>query len=116
MQRYYSILLLLTVIFAYAGPSSAAEDKIPGQMTPDQLQAAGFKPLSEGDSLDAWNVKPWHKGHWTIKDGLINYDGKAKGKFGDNSLWTKDKYGDLQMYAEWRLPEKPKMKDTPIVL
>ena len=47
-------------------------------MTPDQLRAAGFTPLSEGDSLDAWNVKPWHKGHWTIKDGLINYDGKAE--------------------------------------
>jgi hypothetical protein len=116
MPRYYSIALLLTAILASAATSSATEDKIPGQMSPDELRAAGFEPLSEGDSLDAWNMKPWHKGHWTIKDGLINYDGKAKGKFADNSLWTKKNYGDLQMYAEWRLPEKPKMKATPIVL
>jgi len=114
MQRYYSVALLLTV--TYAGISSAAEDKIPGQMSPEKLRSAGFEPLSEGNSLDAWNVKPLHKGHWVIKDGLINYDGKAKGKFGDNSLWTRNSYGDFQMYAEWRLPEKPKMKATPIVL
>jgi hypothetical protein len=62
-------------------------------------------------------MKPWHNGHWTIKDGLINYDGKAKGKkFQDNSLWTKKSYGDLTKYAEWRLPEEPRLKPTPIVL
>ncbi len=90
--------------------------KTPGQMSSEDLRKAGFSPLAEGDSLDQWNVKPWHKGHWTIKDGLINYDGKAKGKFQDNSLWTKKKYGDIEMYAEWRLPMKPRMKPTPIVL
>src|SRR6476659_121994 len=98
MQRHFPIAFLTIVTIACASSSFAADDKIPGQMTADELRAAGFRPLAEGDSLDAWNVKPWHKGHWTIKDGLINYDGKAKGKFADNSLWTKDKYGDMQMY------------------
>jgi hypothetical protein len=116
MQRYYPSTFLLIAVVACAIPAFAVGEAIPGQMSPDALRAAGFEPLSEGNSLDAWNVKPWHKGHWTIKDGVINYDGKAKGKFKDNSLWTKKNYGDLQMYAEWRLPEKPKMKATPIVL
>jgi hypothetical protein len=116
MQRHILIALLFTATISFASSAYATEDKISGQMTADQLRAAGFKPLSEGDSFDAWDVKPWHKGHWTLKDGLINYDGKAKGKFADNSLWTKKKYGDFEMYAEWRLPTKPKMKPTPIVL
>jgi hypothetical protein len=116
MHRYRLFALLLVVASTCSTSLFAADAKIGGQMTPDQLRAAGFKPLAEGDSLDAWDVKPFHEGHWTIKDGLINYDGKANGRFADNSLWTKKKYGDLEMYAEWRLPEKPKMKPTPIVL
>lgn len=124
MQRHILIALFLVVASVSATSTfakdekipGAEDEKIPGQQTADQLRSAGFKPLAEGDSLDQWNMKPWHAGHWTIKDGLINYDGKAKGKFQDNSLWTKKKYGDFEIYAEWRLPEKPKMKPTPIVL
>ena len=116
-QRRTLIALLLVWTFASVSSSFAADDKIAGQMTTEQLRAGGFTPLAERDSLAAWDMKPWHNGHWTISDGVISYDGKAKGKkFQDNSLWTKKNYGDLTMYAEWRLPEKPKMKPTPIVL
>lgn len=88
-----------------------------GVMTPDQLRVAGFVELAADDSLDDFTVEPWHRGHWTIKDGVIDYDGKGENKaFQKNSLWTKKGYGDLQMYAEWRLPEKPTMKPHPIVL
>jgi hypothetical protein len=116
MQSYFSIALLFALTIANVHSPVAADDQIPGQMSSDQLRAAGYKPLAEGDSLAAWDVKPWHTGHWTIKGGLISYDGKAKGKFQDNSLWTEKSYGDFEMYAEWCLPEKPKMKPTPIVL
>ena len=86
-------------------------------MTPAQLRAAGFTQIADADSLDEFDLKPWHRNHWTIKDGLISYDGKAENKaFQKNSLWTKKDFGDLQMYAEWRLPEKPTMKPHPIVL
>lgn len=89
----------------------------PGAMTPDQLRATDFVEVAANDSLDDFTVEPWHRGHWTIKDGVINYDGKGENKaFQKNSLWTKKGYGDLQMYAEWRLPEKPTMKPHPIVL
>jgi hypothetical protein len=88
-----------------------------GFKLPEELRLEGFSPLAEGDSLDQWNVKPWHKGHWMIKDSQINYDGKSAGKRGqDKSLWTKKSYGDFMMYAEWRLPEQPHLKPTPIVL
>src|SRR4051812_7307469 len=91
-------LLLVTAVALTLNAGVFADDtKNAGAVSGEELRNAGFSPLAEGDSLDAWNVKPWHKGHWTIKDGLINYDGKAKGKFQDNSLWTKKNYGDFEM-------------------
>ncbi len=115
--RHRRIALLFFVASACVSIRVVADDRIPGQMSTDQLRAAEYAPLADGDSLEAWDFNPWHTGHWTIKDGLINYDGKAKGKkFQDNSLWTKKSYGDLTMYAEWRLPEKPTMHPMPIVL
>src|SRR3954462_6825947 len=117
--RYLAILFTVAFAMHVANISLADEATNAGRMTADQLRKAGFSPLAEGESLDAWNLKPWHKNHWTIKDGVINYDGKSKGrknKGEDNSLWTKKSYGDFEMYAEWRLPETPKMKPTPIVL
>jgi hypothetical protein len=116
MSRQRLLLVTAVALTINVAVAFADDTKNAGVMSGEELRKAGFSPLAEGDSLDAWNVKPWHKSHWTIKDGLINYDGKAKGKFQDNSLWTKKNYRDIQMYAEWRLPEKPKMKPTPIVL
>ena len=117
---YSWIYLVLAAISVLSfSISHAADSTFPGQMTPEKLRSGGFSSLTENDSLEAWNLKPWHKGHWTSKDGVINYDGKSKGRKGkgeDNSLWTKKSFGDFEMYAEWRLPEKPKMKPTPIVL
>jgi hypothetical protein len=96
---------------------SAAENDVPGRLSENQLREQGFTPLIEGDALDGWDVQPWHKGHWTVRDGMIDYDGKAEHKrFQKNSLWTSNEYGDLMLYAEWRLPAKPKMKPHPIVL
>src|SRR5262245_43643147 len=109
---YFFVFFLLFVV---SGSFAASPDQ--GVMTPDQLRAAGFVQLAANDSFDDFDVKPWHQGHWTIKDGVISYDGKAENKsFQKNSLWTKKDHGDLQMYAEWRLPEKPTTKPHPIVL
>src|SRR5689334_22499812 len=107
-----AVVLLATNILVVRGETDS-----PGRMAPEQLRAAGYKPLAPNDSLDQWELKPWHKGHWAIKDGIINYDGKASNKsFQKNSLWTKQDYGDFTMYAEWRLPSTPTMKPHPIVL
>jgi hypothetical protein len=117
MQRNFPYLFICACAVVAASNAFADNAKPVGKMSSDELRKASFSPLAADDSLDAWNVKPWHQGHWTIKDGLVNYDGKAKGKKGqDNSIWTKKSYGDFEIYAEWRLPEKPKMKPTPIVL
>ncbi len=111
-----SFVLVVSVVVNL--PMRAAEPtSTAGVKTPDQLRAADFQPLIDHNSLDAWNMPATHKDHWVLKDGVIDYDGKAGGKsFDDKSLWTKKPYGDLELYVEWRLPAEPKMKPHPIVL
>lgn len=88
-----------------------------GRMTAEELRQQGFARLFNGKSLDGWNVKPWHQGHWIVRDGMIDHDGKGEGKqHRENCLWTRADYGDLEIYAEWRLPSKPKTMPHPIVL
>ncbi|MSQ93887.1 MAG: DUF1080 domain-containing protein [Gemmataceae bacterium] len=35
--------------------------------------------------------------HWTVKDGVIHYDGK------NNNLQTSKDYGNFEMYVDWRI-------------
>ncbi|NOY41369.1 MAG: DUF1080 domain-containing protein [Planctomycetes bacterium] len=106
--------VLLTSSF---GNRSQADQTLPDQFTNADLKQHGFVPLSPGKPLDAWDVQPWHQGHWIERDGIIDYDGKAKHKnFQKNSLWTKANYRDFILYVEWRLPSKPIPKPHPIVL
>ncbi len=92
----------------------ANEATMPGARDDHALKQAGFLPLT---SLEAWDIQPWHKGHWTFRDGVIDYDGKAPHHAQRRAdLWTKRSFGDFQLYVEWQLPSKPTRKPHPIVL
>ena len=115
MYSLSAFVVQLLLFYALTLPASAAENA--GLMSPNQLRGAGYQPLVESNSMDAWELQPWHKGHWTIGDGVVKYDGKGESKnFQQNDLWTKKHYGNLEMYGEWRLPSTPAMKPHPIVL
>lgn len=99
------------------GTVAAGETSFPGQRSEDELRREGFVPLLDGTSLEAWDVKPWHEGHWTVSDDVLDYDGQGvRSRRQDPSLWTKQAFGDCQLYCEWRLPAAPEMKPHPIVL
>ena len=88
MYSLRAFVVQLLLVYALSLSASAAENG--GLMSPNQLRRAGYQPLIESNSMDAWELKPWHKGHWTIGDGVIDYDGKAeKPNFENNDLWTK---------------------------
>lgn len=83
----------------------------------ERLREAGFQPLFVGRDLKRWRLEKGHQGHWTVRDGVIHYDGKAEQrKSFDKSLWTRDAFGELELYVEWRLSADPMMKEHPIVL
>ena len=112
-----SIRFLIAVVAVGAmvsTPARAAEKK---PIAGSPAETKGYVSLFDGTSFDQWKHEPWHRGHWTARGGMINYDGKAEGKkFEENTLWTKKSYGDFILRLEWRLPSKPKTKPHPIVL
>ncbi len=116
VQRVYAMGLAISVgLLPVAAAGSAKEQERFRSVA--ALRQQGFAPLLEGGSLAKWDVKAWHRGHWVVRDGIIDYDGKAEHKrFVMNTLWTKASFGDFVLYAEWRLPSKPTMKPHPIVL
>jgi hypothetical protein len=122
VQRLIHCLAILALVTLATTTSRADENQsaanIPGALAADQLRQQQFEPLLAGPSLDAWQVEPWHEGHWTVdQQGVVSYDGQAEHRQTQkNTLWTKQPYGDVQVYVEWRLPAKPEMKPHPIVL
>jgi hypothetical protein len=102
---------------ALAAPPGAETNGLSARRSQQQLRESGFEPLIENNSLERWDVRPWHEGHWVLTGGVIHYDGKAAHRQSRlNSLWTVEEFGDLQLYCEWRLPREPHIKPHPIVL
>ncbi|MCA8997354.1 MAG: DUF1080 domain-containing protein [Planctomycetaceae bacterium] len=117
MSLFTCLCRVFLMTFFVGTSSGVAEETFPGQKSEADLKQAGFVPLFDGSSLVNWDVQPWHEGHWTLANGILSYDGQAphgKGKRAD--LWTKEEFGDFELYVEWRLPAKPEMKPHPIVL
>lgn len=56
------------------------------EMTPEALEAAQAKANTEALT------------HWTVKDGVIEFDGKGK------NLCTAKPYGDFEFYVDWKIP------------
>lgn len=107
---------LITVLAALPR-LNADETRFPGQHTESELKREGFTSLFDGKTLENWDLKPWHNGHWAVHEGVVDYDGKAKhSREQRGDLWTKASFGDFVLYVEWRLPSKPEMKPHPIVL
>lgn len=73
-----------------------------------------FVALFNGSNLNNWDVKPGHLHHWTIKNNVINYDGKSAEK--DKCLWTKKSFRDFILMADVRLTRKPAMALSPVIL
>jgi hypothetical protein len=96
-----------------------AQDKQPKR---DNSPPPGFTALFNGKDLTGWqglvDVKkrknmtpeqyraaveratPAALQHWTVKDGVIVYDGK------NNNLQTVKDYGDFELYVDWKIGKK----------
>ncbi len=54
--------------------------------------------LFDGTSLDKWEGRNGIPAPWTVGDGLMTVLPHS----GD--IWTKQKFGDIQLHLEWRVP------------
>ena len=107
--------LVAFAVVALTGSRLAAADNTPPQ---------GFKALFNGKDLTGWQglvelpdreklaadpaaLKAAHKKandeilpHWSVKDGVLIYDGKG------NSLQTDRDYGDFELWVDWKIGPK----------
>lgn len=72
----------------------------PAAGKPKPFSHAGFVPVFNGKDFSGWKMEPGHEGHWTVRDGVIHYDGKSGAR--DKNLWTEKEYGDFVLVCDWR--------------
>jgi hypothetical protein len=72
------------------------------------LQDDGFVPLFNGKDLTGWKADDEARKHWTVKDGVLDYDGKNK------DLWTEGAYGDVVLRLAWRWSGPATAVDHPV--
>jgi len=114
MRRSWLFLAVITLL-AGAGHPARAEEKL-------NKPPKGFKALFNGKDLTNWQglielpkrneLSPDQRqeqqaiadklmaAHWTVKDGVLIYDGKG------NSLQSAKDYGNFEMYVDWKLTPK----------
>ncbi len=61
----------------------------------------GFKSLFNGKNLDGWIIPEGDNGHWSVIDGVIDYDARSEAK-GSKDLWSKEEFNDFELHLEWR--------------
>jgi hypothetical protein len=118
MHRWFAMAGLALALGFLTAWSNAGE-KTEKAGPKDNMPPSGFTALFNGKDLTDWQglvainkrkkmskeqyedtvKKATEKAmkHWTVKDGVIHYDGK------DNNLQTAKDYGNFEMYVDWKI-------------
>jgi hypothetical protein len=65
------------------------------------FESKGFTQLFNGENLDGWKIPEGDNGHWSVIDGVIDYDARSEAA-GDKNLWSEKEYNDFILHVEWR--------------
>jgi hypothetical protein len=76
----------------------------------------GFVSMYTGIDLSGWRDNPGHRGHWTVDDWILRYDGNSQAEGEEKHLWSSKSYRDFQLICDWRLPGEPALRPQPVVL
>jgi hypothetical protein len=65
------------------------------------FEAEGFTELFNGKDLTGWKIPEGDNGHWSVIDGVIDYDARSEAK-GSKDLMSAKEYKDFKLHVEWR--------------
>ncbi len=61
----------------------------------------GYSSLFNGEDLSGWIVPEGDNGHWSVIDGVIDYDARSEAKQ-SKDLWSEKEYHNFVLHIEWR--------------
>jgi hypothetical protein len=93
MKNLNVSLLAAIILFAVTGNSIAQDHNI--------YEESGFTKLFNGKDLTGWKTPKGDNGHWSVIDGVIDYDARSEAK-DDKNLWSEGEYEDFMLHVEWR--------------
>ena len=65
------------------------------------FEEEGFTSLFNGKDLTGWKIPEGDNGHWSVIDGVIDYDARSEAK-GSKDLMSAKEYKDFKLHVEWR--------------
>jgi len=67
----------------------------------DIYKEMGYTSLFNGEDLSGWVVPEGDKGHWSVIDGVIDYEAQSEAEE-DKNLWSEKEYHNFVLHVEWR--------------
>jgi len=92
MKKFQLITCTVFVLF-FSGITNAQEKCL--------YKEAGFTSLFNGEDLAGWIIPNGDNGHWSVIDGVIDYDARSEAQ-DDKNLWSEKEYTDFKLHVEWR--------------
>lgn len=93
-MKKFSLLFLGALMMLISTTDVAAQ----GQELYEEM---GFTSLFNRKDLSGWKVPDGDNGHWSVIDGVIDYDARSEAE-GDKNLWSEAEYEDFVLHVEWR--------------
>jgi len=88
--------VLVVAALACAGPAMAADNTLSAAEN-----AAGWKLLFDGKSMDAWRGFKKPASDWKVADGALSPDPKTSG-----DLITKEQFASFELAFDWKISPK----------
>ncbi len=92
-MKFINALFTAVAILALTGTCLAQETYLYEEM--------GYTSLFNGKDLSGWIVPEGDNGHWTVIDGVIDYDARSEAEQ-SKDLWTEKEFHNFVLHIEWR--------------
>lgn len=92
-MKKFNVFLSGILLLVFTGNTNAQEKCF--------FESEGFTKLFNGNDLSGWVIPEGDNGHWSVIDGVIDYDARSEAKQ-SKDLWTKAEYKNFVLHVEWR--------------